>query len=55
MKFKYTGEQAAITLRGVTFEKEKAVQVDDEGLASKVAALDFFEQVKTRRKAKSDD
>lgn len=58
MKFKYTGDQDAITLRGVTFEKGKAVELDADDphaalLAAKVAALPYFEAVKPRRKAEA--
>lgn len=54
MKFKYMGNLDAITLRGVTFEKGKAVDVSDDNLAEKISALDFFAEVKPR-KAKDDD
>lgn len=48
-KFKYTGDQDAITLRGVTFEKGKAVPVEDPALAAKISVLDYFAKVKTRK------
>lgn len=51
MKFKYTGDQDEITLRGVTFEKGKAVDVD-EALAEKISVLDYFTEVKARKNAK---
>ncbi len=54
MKLKYTGD-GEITIRGVTFEKGKAVDVDDENLAAKLSALDYFQEVKARKpKAKND-
>ena len=50
MKFKYTGPQDEITLRGVTFEKGKAVDLSDNlDLAVKVDALDYFTEAKTRK------
>lgn len=53
MKFKYTGDQDEITIRGVTFPQGKPVTVDDDALALKICVLDYFEEVK--RKAKSND
>ena len=50
MKFKYTGENEAITLRENTFEKGKAVDVACPDLQAKLAALDFFKEVKPRAK-----
>lgn len=38
-----------ITLRDVTFPMGKPVEVEDEGLAAKVLALPFFEEVKRGR------
>ena len=57
MKFKFTGDQDEITLRGVTFEKGKAVDLSDNpDLAQKVAVLPYFSEVKSRaKKAKADD
>ena len=56
MKFKFTGEMDEITLRGVTFEKDKAVDLSDNpSLAEKVGALDYFEEVKRGRKANAKD
>lgn len=52
LKFKYKGPEDEITLRGVTFKKGKAVDVDDT-LASKIKALDDFVEVKGRKNAKS--
>lgn len=56
MKFKFIGEQDEITLRGVTFEKGKAVVVDDASLAEKISVLPYFEEVKRgpKPKAKKD-
>jgi len=56
MKFKFTGDQDAITLRGVTFEAGKAVDLSDNPeLAAKVSVLPYFVEVKPRkRKAKAD-
>ncbi len=52
MKYKYTGEQDEITLRGVTFKKGKAVDVDDPNLEQKISAMSDFSQVKNRGKNK---
>lgn len=52
MKYKYTGDLDEITLRGVTFEKGKAVDLSENPLlADKVAALDFFQEVKRGKKS----
>lgn len=50
MKFKFTGDQDEITLRGVTFPKGKAVDVGCEELAEKISVLDYFKAVKPRAK-----
>ena len=50
MKFKYKGPDEAITLREVTFEKGKAVLVEDEDFQKKLSALDYFTVVKPRAK-----
>ena len=47
-KYKYTGDSDAITLRGITFEKGKAVAVDCANLQEKLSNLDYFAEVKTR-------
>lgn len=52
MKFKFTGDQDEITLRGVTFEKGKAVDVDDPELIEKISALSYFSTVKRNVKNK---
>ena len=52
MKYRFTGEQDEITLRGVTFKKGKAVDVEDPALAQKLDALGLFEVVKPRADAK---
>ena len=52
MKFKYTGDQAEITLRGVTFEKGKPVEVDAD-LGAKISNLDYFKAVKARANVKN--
>lgn len=44
-----------MTLRGVAFPAGKAVEVDDEALAAKVAAMPEFEQVKRRANGKDTD
>lgn len=49
MQFKYMGPDDEITLRGVTFKKAKAVDVD-ESLAAKISVLDYFKAVKPRAK-----
>lgn len=48
MKFKWTGAQDEITIRGVTFAKGKAVDVDEE-LAAKVSGIEGFKPVKARK------
>lgn len=53
MKFKFTGPQDEITIRGVTFEKGKAVEVDAE-LGAKVSGIDGFKPVRAR-KVKAND
>lgn len=56
MKFKYTGDQDEITLRGVTFAKGKAVDLSENpDLAAKVDALEYFAKVKRGPKAKKND
>lgn len=51
MKFKYTGDQDAITLRNVTFKAGEAVDLSAHPeLAEKVSVLDFFKVVKPRAK-----
>lgn len=50
MKFKYTGPDEAITLREITFEKGKAVDVACTDLQAKLDALDYFKVVKPRGK-----
>ncbi len=55
MKFKYLGPDDAMTLRGVEFQKGKAVDLaDDPALAEKVARLDCFAEVKTRKRKSGD-
>jgi hypothetical protein len=53
MKFKYTGDEASVTLRGVAFPKGKTVKVDDASLAAKIDALPHFQKVKGRTNAKN--
>lgn len=55
MKYKFTGDQDEITIRGVTFPKGKPVTVEDDLLAQKIGALDYFEEVKRGRKANDQD
>lgn len=50
MKYKYTGEDEAITLREVSFPKGKAVDVDCPDLQAKLAGLDYFKGVRPRAK-----
>ena len=52
MKFKYIGELDEITLRGVAFKKNKAVDVDCTDFQAKLSNLDYFKEVKTRAKNK---
>ena len=52
MKYKYTGDQSEITIRGVTFKKGKAVDVDDASLIQKISAIPDFSAVKTNVKNK---
>jgi len=53
MKFKYTGDQKEMPLRGIVFEKGKAVEVEDEAFAARLRNLDYFTEVK-KRKPKND-
>lgn len=54
MKFKNI-TNAAITLRGVTFEPKKAVDVTDEGLAAKISAMPQFASVSEGPKKNADE
>ncbi len=45
LRYKYTGPDEDITMRGVYFPKDKAVPVDDS-LGAKIDVLDYFERVK---------
>lgn len=59
MKYKYTGEQDAVTLRDVTFEKGKTVELSPDdprqaALAAKISVLPDFQEVKPRRKKAND-
>lgn len=57
-KFKFLGTEAcpdAITLRDVEFAKGKAVEVEDDNFAAKLAALDYFAEVKPRGRKAADD
>lgn len=52
MKLKFTGTDAnpsEITFRGVTFTKGKAVEVPEEEFAAKLAALEYFAEIKRGR------
>ncbi len=53
MKFKYDGPQDECTIRDVTFQKGKAVEVDDV-LAAKLRGIPDFSEVKPGRKANAD-
>lgn len=55
MRIKWTGEQDEITLRGVTFEKGKAVDVADTNLATKCLGISGFVEVKRGRKKNDKD
>jgi hypothetical protein len=55
MKYRYTGPQDEITLREVTFEKGKTVDLSDNPeLAEKVAVLADFKKVKARKNGNKD-
>lgn len=57
MKFKFLGTPECpdeITLRDVTFAKGKPVEVTDENFCAKLAALDYFAEVKAGRPKKND-
>ncbi len=54
MKIKYTGELTQRDLWGVTFEKGKAVDVDD-ALAHKALCVGDFEKVRGRPKKAADN
>lgn len=53
MKYKYTGPDDSITIRGVTFKKGKAVEVEDAATAAKISVLPYFSIAK--RKPKNAD
>lgn len=55
MKLKYTGELDSVTVRGVTFERGKAVTVDCENLRDKMLAWPDVSEVKRERKAQTND
>ena len=51
MKLKYTGKEAEVEFRGVTFKKGIAVDLtDNPSLAKKLVALDYFKEAKKRVK-----
>lgn len=56
MKVKYIGSEDAVTVRHVTFEKGKAVDLSDDprdaALAEKVLALPEFQEAKPGRPRK---
>ena len=57
MKFKFLGtpdHPEEFILRGVTFPKGRAVEVDDD-FARKLSNLDHFAEVKAGRPRKDDD
>ena len=57
MKFKFLGtpdHPEEFILRGVTFPKGKAVEVEDD-FARKLSNLDHFAEVKAGRPRKDDD
>lgn len=53
MLIKWTGEQPEITIRNVTFEKNKPVKVEDAGLITKLLGIPGFEEAKATRRAKN--
>lgn len=57
-RFRFVGngdnDPAEVTLRGVTFPKDKPVVVDDDALAEKLRGNSHFEVVKGRPRAKDD-
>ena len=55
MKLVYTGPSDEITFRGVTFKKDKGVDVECENLAAKLDALDYFKRAPGRPKKKTED
>lgn len=52
MQIKYEGDLDEVTVRGVTFKKGKAVDVDDPALAKKMLAWPDVSEVKRRAKNK---
>lgn len=56
MKFKFKGVngQDEMVLRGVTFVKGKAVDVDSDEFAARLLKLDYFSEVKTRKGSAND-
>lgn len=60
MKVKYTGDLDAVTVRGVTFEKGKTVELDENdskqaSLAAKMLAWPEVEEVKRGRKPNAEN
>lgn len=53
-RFKYMGE-GSITLRHMTFESGKSVEVTDEDLARKISVLPYFQLVKPGRPKNGDE
>lgn len=54
MKFRYTGS-GEITIRHMTFEAGKPVEVEDAELAAKIAVLPYFREVKPGRPKNADE
>ena len=57
-RFRFVGngdnDPSEVTFRGVTFPKDKPVNVDDDVLADKLRGNSHFEVVKGRPRAKDD-
>lgn len=49
MKFRFKGDLDSITIRGVTFPKDKAVSVDCPDLAAKIDVLPYFTRARERK------
>lgn len=54
MNFRYIGPLDECTIRHMTFEKGKAVKVDDDELAVKLRGIPVFAEVKAGRPKNAD-
>lgn len=54
MKFKYTGDEPAVSYRGITFAKGEAIEVSDS-MAYRMIDHPLFAEVKTSKAKKAKD